>query len=200
MKKVLLLFTLCACLVAAPAVSQAGKTDVVDVYDIFSCSLPEVDLGSDEIQFFVDRLPDGARVFMQKAPDGTKIFTFLTRRNFGCIAKILPAVPGVKPELYMHIENCSMLRKRRDGEAVTNYIRNIVTKADGTVVKDFNSTATWSFNHVDNMAIQTASGMQFDDLWLVETHVVNDAKPSMVQYFTVEGVGIVGKRKATVTW
>ncbi|MEN8141168.1 MAG: hypothetical protein ABFR97_08110 [Thermodesulfobacteriota bacterium] len=93
-----------------------------------------------------------------------------------------------------------MLRKRRDGEAVTNYIRNIVTKADGTVVKDFNSTATWSFNHVDNMAIQTASGMQFDDLWLVETHVVNDAKPSMVQYFTVEGVGIVGKRKATVTW
>ncbi len=173
---------------------------MVDIYDIFVRSLEEVDLDSEDIQFFVGLLPRGARVFVQTAPNGTRVFTFLTRSRFGCIAKILPAVPGVKPELYMHIENCQMKRMRKDGKAVTNYIINIIEKADGTVVKEFKSTSTWVFNHVDDMVVETPSGMQFDDIWLVETHVVNTSGPSMVQYYTVEDIGIVGKRKATVSW
>ena len=98
-------------------------------------SLEEVELYDDDIQFFVDRLPAGAQVFVQTSPDGTRIYTYLTYHSFGCIAKILPAVPGVKPELYMHIEDCQMNRMRWSGEAVTNYIHHTVQKADGTVVE-----------------------------------------------------------------
>ena len=65
--------------------------------------------------------------------------------------------------------------------------------------KEFNSTATWSFNHVEDMVV-TNPGGSFEDIWLVETHVINDFAPSMIQYYTVEGTGIVGKRKATVSW
>lgn len=174
--------------------------DVVDIYDIFAKSLKEVELWDEDIQFFVDRLDPGARVFQQTKPDGTRIYTFMTSSDFGCIAKILPAVPGVKPELYMHIENCTIPRQCKSGKAITNYIRNTIHKADGTMVKAFNSTATWTFHHVDDMVVTTPAGMQFSDLWLVETLVVNTPGPSMVQYFTVEGVGIVGKRAATVSW
>lgn len=207
MKKIVLLFSLCTCFFITTNITQANAGDFfnfcdddVDIYDIFTRSLEEVDLYSDEIQFFVDRLPYHARVFAQTAPDGTRTFTFLTYHEFGCIAKILPAVPGVKPQLFMHIENCQMDRTRDNGKAVTNYIHHIVTKADGTVVKEFNSTATWAFNHVNDMAITTPAGVQYDDIWLVETHVVNDTSSSMVQYYTVEDVGIVGKRKSTVNW
>jgi len=189
MRKVLLLLSLCACFIITPAMSEAGgrwnncRADKVDIYDIFVRSLQEVDLDNEEIQFFVDRLHRAARVFAQTAPDGTRVFTFLSRRQFGCIAKIIPAVPGVKPELYMHIENCQMNRMRRDGTAVTNYIHHIIERANGTVVKEFNSTATWTFNHVDDMVVETPGGMQFDDIWLVETHVVNTPGPSQVQYY-----------------
>jgi len=172
----------------------------VDIYDIFVRSLPEVDLADPDIQFFVDRLPRGARVFVQTSSNGTRIFTYLTKRKFGCIAKILPAVPGVKPELYMHIEECQMSRRQRSGKAVTNYIRNTVHKADGTMVKDFQSTATWTFHHITDMVLTTPAGVEYDDLWYVETLVVNTPGPSMVQYYTVEGVGIVGKRVANVSW
>ncbi len=199
MKKVLLLFGLCACFIISPGTSKACG-DVVDIYDIFARSLEEVDLDSEEIQFFADRLPKRAQVFAQTSPDGTRVFSFITPRRFGCIAKILPAVPGVKPELYMHIENCKMKRFRKNGSAVTNYIHHVIEKADGTVVKEFNSTATWSFNHVEDMTVTAPSGMQFDDIWLVETHVVNTPGPSMIQYYTVEDIGIVGKRKAVVSW
>lgn len=175
-------------------------SDRVDIWDIFVRSLPEVDLYDPDIQFFVDRLPQDARVFVQTAPDGVRVFTFLSAREFGCIAKILPAVPGVKPELYMHIENCQMSRVRQDGKAVTNYIHSTVHKADGTQVKEFSSIATWTFHHVTDMTLTTPAGVEYDDLWYVETIVVNTPGPSIVEYFTVEGIGIVGKRKATVSW
>lgn len=208
MRKVFVFALLCLSVMTAPVAAEAGgrwcqqRMDVVDIYDIFASSLEEVDLDSDEIQFFVDRLPRRARVFAQTAPDGTRTFTYMTKRRFGCIAKILPAIPGKKPTLYMHIENCQMKRMRKNGKAVTNYIHHIVEKADGTVVKEFNSTATWSFNHVvsEETVYTTAAGTEFDDIWLVETHVVNDTSPSMIQYFTVDGMGIIGKRKAVVSW
>ncbi|MEN8140710.1 MAG: hypothetical protein ABFR97_05735 [Thermodesulfobacteriota bacterium] len=198
LKKIFVLLSVSLCVLAGSA--QAEDAKGVDIADIFTRSLQEVDLQSEEIQFFVDRLPDGSQVFVQTAPDGTRVFTFLNDGKFGCIAKILPAVVGVKPELYMHIENCQMTRERKSGEAVTNYIHHTIQKADGTVVKQFNSTATWAFNNVTDMVVETATGMQFNDIWLVETHVVNDFGPSMVQYYTVEGVGIVGKRKPVVYW
>lgn len=177
-----------------------GGCDTVDIYDIFARSLTEVDLDDDDIQFFVDRLPYNARVFLQTAPDGTRTYTYMTATKFGCIAKILPAVPGVKPQLYMHIEDCKMSRHRKSGKAVTNYIHHTIHKADGTQVKEFYSTATWTFHHVNNMMVTAANGEEYDDIWLVETLVVNTPAPSMVQYYTVEGVGIVGKRLATVSW
>ena len=174
--------------------------DKVDIYDIFVRSLPEVDLTDPDIQFFVDLLPSDSRVFVQTAPDGTRTFTYLSKRKFGCIAKILPAVPGVKPELYMHIENCQMSRSRRSGTAVTNYIRNTVHKADGTMVKDFNSTATWTFHHITDTILTDSNGVEYDDFWSIETLIVNTLGPSMVQYYAIEGTGIVAKRKATVSW
>ncbi|MEN8198618.1 MAG: hypothetical protein ABFR63_00965 [Thermodesulfobacteriota bacterium] len=180
--------------------SSRGIQDTVDIYDIFVRSLPEVDLYDEDIQFFVDRLPYGSRVFVQTSPNGPRVYTFLSETQFGCIAKILPAVPGVKPELYMHIENCQMSRHRKSGSAVTNYIRSTIHKADGTMVKAFNSTATWTFHHVDNVLLTTGSGMEYSDIWLVETLVVNTPGPSMVQYYTVEDVGIIGKRVANVSW
>ncbi|MEN8141396.1 MAG: hypothetical protein ABFR97_09265 [Thermodesulfobacteriota bacterium] len=208
-RKMFVVFSVSFCLVALTSGAQAFDFDdffnyhdsnKVDISDIFTRSLEPIDLASDEIQFFVDRLPYGSQVFAQTGPDGTRTFTFLSYSEFGCIAKILPAVPGVKPQLYMHIINCQMDRVRKSGEAVTNYIHHIIEKADGTVVKEFSSTATWAFNHVTDMVVETATGMQFDDIWLVETHVVNDFGPSMIQYYTVEDIGIVGKRKALVSW
>jgi hypothetical protein len=83
--------------------------------------------------------------------------------------------------------------------STSNYILSTIHKADGTMVKSFNSTATWTFQHVD-MEVTTAAGNQFSDIWLVETLVVNTPGPSMVQYFTVEDVGIIGKRAANVSW
>ncbi len=180
--------------------SREMRADKVDIYDIFVRSLPEVDLYEPEIQFFVDRLPQNSRVFVQTAPNGTRTYTYLSNNEFGCIAKILPAVPGVKPELYMNIANCSMSRYRKSGEATTNYIQSSIYKADGTLVKEFSSNATWTFHHRTDMVLTTLAGVEYDDLWYVETIVVNTPGPSLVQYFTVEGVGIVGKRIANVGW
>lgn len=174
--------------------------DRVDIWDIFVRSLLEVNQDDEDIQFFVDRLPRNARVFVQADPDGTRIFTYLTLWEFGCIAKILPAVPGERPELYMHIEDCHMSRYRESGKAVTNYIYHTVHTADGTQVEEFSSTATWSFHHRTDMVITTPDGIEYNDLWYVETIIVNTSAPALVQYYTVEGVGIVGKRVADISW
>lgn len=204
MRRLVLAIIMC-CLLAPISLALAsgeGRTldDYVDIYDIFVRSWRPVDLADDDIQFFVDRLPTGSEVYMSVDPSGTRTFAFLSGKQFGCIAKIIPAVPGATPELRMHIENCQMSRLRESGKAATNRTHHIVLKPDDSIAKEFDSTVTWTFHHEPEMTVTTASGLELTDIWLIDKLIVNDGGPAMVQYYTVEGVGVVGKRAATVTW
>lgn len=169
-----------------------------DIYDIFVRSWTPVDMDDADIQFFVDRLPAESEVYMVTAPDGVRTYAFLSPKSFGCIAKLIPTpVDGVFSE--MIIENCSMKRVRTSGKAASNRTHHIVTKPNGAVV-EFDSTVTWTFHYEEDMEVTAKDGTLYVGVWLIDKLIVNDGGPTMVQYSTVEDIGIVKKRAAIVSW
>lgn len=203
MKKLFIVVSVFSMMITAVPVWAGGghqngvQGERADIYDIFVQSWAPVDLDTAEIQFFVDLLPPLSEVFMAKSSTGIKTFAYLSSDKFGCIAKLIPTPSGEYSE--MIIENCQLTRQRMSGVATSNRTHHIVTTPTGAV-KEFDSTVTWTFHYEADMQVTSADGTEYTGVWLIDMLVVNDGSPAMVQYTTVEEVGIVSKRIATVSW